>query len=471
MDKNLKALIIIGIIMGASLGFLVVFYLYISYSNYFSNELGWIWMSGSTTIDVNGIYGTNGVPSPANLPGGRYGAVSWMDSNDNLWLFGGEGYSESGEKDLLNDLWKFDGVTWTWMSGNKTTNINGVYGTKGVPSPLNYPGSREGAVSWTDSSNNLWLFGGDGYPESGGSGDLNDLWKFDGENWTWISGSKSLYEQGVYGTRGVPDAANHPGSRNYAVSWIDSDDNLWLFGGEGLPESGFGWYLNDLWKFDGVNWTWISGNKTTASCGIYGIKGIPNAENYPGSRSDAVSWIDSDDNLWLFSGIGYSTSSSKGSLNDLWKFNGANWTWVSGHKILDLNGVHGIKYVPDQANFPGSRYGAVSWIDSQDNLWLFGGFGYPEFGVSGELKDLWKFDGSTWTWLSGKRILNFYENYGVYGIKGVLSMGNIPGARRHAISWTDSDDNLWLFGGRGYAGSVREGILNDLWKYDTNLFN
>ena len=62
--------------------------------------------------------------------------------------------------DELNDLWKFDGTNWTWISGSNTINKSGIYETKGVPDPNNIPGSRAGAVSWIDSKNNLFLFGG-----------------------------------------------------------------------------------------------------------------------------------------------------------------------------------------------------------------------------------------------------------------------------------------------------------------------
>jgi hypothetical protein len=62
-------------------------------------------MSGSNTANASGIYGTLGVPAAANVPGGRKGAVSWIDSGKNLWLFGGGG-SALAQGDL-NDLWRF----------------------------------------------------------------------------------------------------------------------------------------------------------------------------------------------------------------------------------------------------------------------------------------------------------------------------------------------------------------------------
>lgn len=63
-----------------------------------------------------------------------------------------------------------------------------------------------------------------------------------------MSGDNTAYQQGVYGNKGVADAANSPGGRNAAVSWIDASGNLYVFGGNGYATFGSG-ALNDLWKF------------------------------------------------------------------------------------------------------------------------------------------------------------------------------------------------------------------------------
>ena len=70
----------------------------------------------------------------------------------------------------MNDLWKFDGYNWTWISGANITDQNGVYRTKGISSSDNVPGSRNGASSWVGSDNTLWLFGGLGYAATGVQG-------------------------------------------------------------------------------------------------------------------------------------------------------------------------------------------------------------------------------------------------------------------------------------------------------------
>ena len=56
----------------------------------------WTWISGSNSDNQNGIYGTKGIASSSNIPGARLGSISWIDSNNNLWLFGGEGYDING---------------------------------------------------------------------------------------------------------------------------------------------------------------------------------------------------------------------------------------------------------------------------------------------------------------------------------------------------------------------------------------
>jgi len=115
--------------------------------------------------------------------------VSWIDSKNNLYLFGGYANDEfrSSDRiyclsivftvvDYVNDLWKFDGSNWTWVAGSSSVSPKGTYGTKDVPDPDNVPGGRYGAVSWIDSENNLYLFGGFGYATSTTSGILISIY-------------------------------------------------------------------------------------------------------------------------------------------------------------------------------------------------------------------------------------------------------------------------------------------------------
>ena len=136
---------------------------------------------------------------------------------------------------------------WTWVSGSSTAPATqttpaggylptgypgqpGIFGTLGVPAAGNVPGAREEATGWTDSKGNLWLFGGFGYGADGCFGLLNDLWKFDPSTiqWTWVSGSSTCNEPGIFGTQGQPAAANAPGGKSGAAGWIESGGELCL---------------------------------------------------------------------------------------------------------------------------------------------------------------------------------------------------------------------------------------------------
>jgi hypothetical protein len=424
-------------------------------------------MNGSTSYEAVGVYGTEGVAASTNVPDGRGNAASWTDKSGNFWLFSGYAIGVGGTS-LPNDLWEYNPSTNEWtFAGGKTdacTQIGpttcayywpGVYGTKGVAGTNNLPGGRYGSVSWTDSSGNFWLFGGDGFDANGNIGEvgeLNDLWQFNPTTnaWTWVSGSSTINASGVYGTMGTPSTSNTPGARDGSVSWIDSSGNLWLFGGAGYDSTGTNGGLNDLWEFSPTakTWTWVGGSNTgwasgVYASGVYGTLGVAAPNNVPGARSGAVSWIDKNGNLWLLGGTSI-VSTGAVYLNDLWEYNPASgeWAWMNGSNTANATAVYGTPGVASSSTTPGAetqQTATPSWSDPSGDFWLFDG-------------NLWKFSPTTdqWTWVSesGTAI--------VYGTKGTATASNWPGERSGAASWTDSSGNFWLFG-----SSYR----NDLWRY------
>ena len=472
----------------------------------------WTWMGGSDTVPSNyyyqgqpGVYGTLGVPAPANTPGGRQFAGAWAGSGGNLWLFGGSGYDSAGNNGYLNDLWEYTPATrqWVWMSGGEFDDATGVYGTPGVPGGSNIPGGRGFPMTWTDLGGNLWLFGGSGYDSAGTLGALNDLWEFNPNTrqWAWIGGSSTVGgnsgQSGFYGTPGVPAASNRPGGRTQAVTWTGADGSLWLFGGRGFDAAGNQTELNDLWRYDisAGEWTWISGSSTTAGggygpAGVYGTQGAPAAGNVPGGRTGGVGWVDTAGDLWLFGGLGFDSTDKYAVLNDLWQFDTAahQWTWISGGNQAPgsvvggsiypgQQGIPGTLGVPAAQNTPGSRASAMGWTDSAGNLWLFGGLGWDAAQDYGYLNDLWAFNPSTreWVWMGGKAITpgDQYYSYGsggAYGAIGVPGFANFPGGREGAAGSTDSNGNLWLFGGYGLDANGTRGYLNDLWELSQPAF-
>jgi hypothetical protein len=368
----------------------------------------WTWVSGGNTANTPGNYGTKGIPASTNVPGPRLAAVGWTDSFGNLWLFGGYDPSPGhSTAQALNDLWEFNPSTklWTWVGGSNTANMAGNYGTLGVPNASNSPGGRYSAVSWTDTSGNLWLFGGVAVDSTTNLGSLllNDLWKFSPttNTWTWVSGSSVANAQSYYGTQGVPSTVNMPGAREGSATWTDTNGNLWLFGGLlNPPGPSTSDFLDDLWVFNPSNktWTWVSGSKSPGANGTYTGLGIPSVANTPGARFRPVSWTDRSGNLWLFGGEGeqITWSGTTGTvnsylLNDLWMFNPSNktWTWVSGSNTANAFGNYGTLGTPSASNVPGARDASSSWIDRNGDLWLFGGTGYALGAPLGTLNDLW----------------------------------------------------------------------------------
>jgi N-acetylneuraminic acid mutarotase len=113
----------------------------------------WAWISGTNTVNQAGSYGTQGTPDAANVPGGRYGSVSWMDGYGRLWLFGGYGYDSTGSLGYLNDLWQYDPINglWTWMSGADTVNQGGGYSQE-PPEASSLPGGGTRVAGWGNLS-------------------------------------------------------------------------------------------------------------------------------------------------------------------------------------------------------------------------------------------------------------------------------------------------------------------------------
>ena len=194
-------------------------------------------------------YGTQGTAAAANVPGARFGAVSWSDGSSNFCVFGGRGHGSNGTIGVLNDLWQYSPTTgrWTWMSSSMTAGAPGVYGTLGTAAAGNVPGARQDAVSWIDTAEIC------GYSAMARSTRAaiscsadNDLWRYSPGTglWTWMGGSTTPGAAGVYGTEGVAALGNVPPGRDVGLS-----------GSDGAVISGclVATFLrparNDLWKY------------------------------------------------------------------------------------------------------------------------------------------------------------------------------------------------------------------------------
>ncbi len=411
----------------------------------------WTWLKGSSTAGGTAVFGTQGQANIANTPGTSYEAIEWTDKNGILWLLNG------------TTFWKYDPGTnmWTWM---RTSNV--VWGVQGVPSVNNFPGGHGfTALTWVDKNNDLWLYAG----APGGWDD--NLWRYNitTQEWTWMKGvGQCTCTPRVYGVKGVSASSNDPGPRaEVSCSWVDPTGNqLWFFGGQactGTCNSGStNMGLSDVWRYDiGTNnWTWMSGPTTSGAAGVYGVKGVASGANTPGGRFVYASGGNQATGDFLVFG-GNSDYMNATELSDTWRYNYITdqWTWLAGPNTKNQVATFGTKCVPSVSNTPSSgREVRTRWSDDCGNLWVFstGAIGTRD-------NSLWRFSAknSTWTWVSGPGTLN--QN-GVYGVQGVSAPTNIPGTRNGGNAWRVGND-LFMFGGGGYASSGASTGLNDLWRY------
>lgn len=396
----------------------------------------WAWMGGENNYTPAG-YGIKGVADSANRPSIRTGAASWTDASGNFWMFGGNGFTERSYG-YLNDLWKYDlsKKWWTWVSGDSVSRQNAVYGTRGVASPYNKPGAFAYAVSWKDASGNFWMYS-------------NVLWKYNPSinQWAWINGDTAVLKA-VYGIKGIASAANKPGTIN-SVEWTDASGNFWLYG-------------NVLWKYNlsTDRWIWVHGD-TVKTTTVYGLKGVPNSINTPGTRENVTAWTDASGKFWLFGGYGtVSTAYNYGlinynddNLNDLWNYDPATnlWTWVHGDTVLNASGAVGTISIAAPGNRPGARLNAVSWTDASGNFWLFGGYKRYVYSQPSGLtfNDLWKYDRARNLWTC-YNTTSYNVAQDSFSVRGVESPNTKPGSRYGATGWIDTSGSLWMFGGQSY---------------------
>lgn len=135
----------------------------------------WAFMGGNEEIIQNttGVFGTAGVPAPANLPEARNWAQTWKDSYGNFWMYGGDDDRIKGGPTALYDVWVYSPTLQEWAlidMGSPVPN----YGTEYVAAPSNFPGERDSGAVLTDSSDNALIFGGRSLIDLG----LNDLWQY-----------------------------------------------------------------------------------------------------------------------------------------------------------------------------------------------------------------------------------------------------------------------------------------------------
>jgi hypothetical protein len=366
-------------------------------------------------------------------------------------------------------------LSWMYIGGGESWRRYGYFGTQGVRDARNWPSSRGGSAYWTDSTGNLWVFGGVFLTNSTWH-ELNDLWRYEPPSqtypsgvWTWMSGQSDQNpdQQNIINTAvGVFSVNNHPGGRDSAAFWITHNpDTLWMFGGS-TPSQ----YLQDLWayKISTDQWACMGGCNWSSGISNWGTKGVRNSSNWPFTRLGSAYWTDSTGNLWMFGG----QDATPDQIGDVWRYelpstsypNGV-WTWMGGTNQVNTDNSYGSLQVKNTSNLIGCRSRMMDWQDSTGNIWIFGGYGANGWTLYDN--DMWRYEitnnsapADMWTWMSGDQ--NPTNSSFPLGTQDGTPF-QVPG---------DSND-LWLYGGNqamSESGYANQFMINNVLKYNMNTY-
>jgi hypothetical protein len=223
-----------------------------------------------------------------NWPSQRWGnAIAFCPATGKTYLFGGQ----SPNYDLLNDLWEWDGSSWSQVPGDVR------------------PTRRAGpAMAYDPSRKSLIMFGGLTYPSAPYDETALDLC----DTWEWSSATRAWSQL-------FP--ASSPGCLGGAGMVTDAGRaKLLLFGGDGAS--------NAVWEWDGAKATWTNrtptpGTVTPVSRG--GSEGGP-----------LMAFDDGRQKMFLFEGDSTWQGTTSNSVFWEWDPLSAGWTLRDSGDFVDL---------------------------------------------------------------------------------------------------------------------------------------
>jgi hypothetical protein len=233
------------------------------------------------------------------------------------------------------------------------------------------------------------------------------------------------------------------GARSYSSVHFDSKGILWIFGGS----TDFMYsYLNAGWNYDlaADKYRWVVGSDQESSQlpQFLGTMGVESPDVFPGLIEAQASVIDSKDQIWIYAS------------HNLFRWNttSGNFAWIGGKMIADT----GTPGQPSADVWPGVNYNPCTVLDSQDNIWLVGGF------TEKSLNTVWQYNTTSgyWTFVYGSPETFVENNY----------TENVFGSRTQFACEIDENDLIWVYGGYTESGYLFWGI-GDLWTFDPKTWN
>lgn len=160
--------------------------------------------------------------------------------------------------------------------------------------------------------------------------------------------------------------------------------------------------------------------------------------------------------FYVFGGNGCPDTYCWSTFNDLWRFDftKSQWFWVGGWNKGDCYGSWGSKKVKSPQNMISARYGYSMSVDSTGNIWIYGGE-RNNGTIRYAFNDIWRWDGSVWTWMEGSDKEDQYADYS--------NTSAMIGSKTYAEMVISDKDVLYIFGGC----FIKKGLTyNDMWKYN-----
>ncbi|MBK9385876.1 MAG: hypothetical protein IPN34_13785 [Planctomycetes bacterium] len=348
----------------------------------------WEWDGGSWTSRTTG-----------NLPPGRFDAeLAYDPRSSTLHLYGGE-----INVTRLDEHWELQGSQWTQRTnppGRRAGHRMLYVPNEGVCAVGGFGdgGYRRDLVRWTGTR---WM----AWPATTGSvsaaalarlSATNELVLFGGFSSGSFYGGTWIFEAGADEWTLLSLASTPSARSKHAFAGHPTRNELVLFGGtDGTPK-------NDTWIFNGTTWSQVNVPTLPGRRQGHALAFHPPTQRYVSfsGRGSSGYWTDTlsfDGSTWTIANPTFAPSARTeyalaydATISEILLFGGAD---ASGARLDDTwswNGMRWIHRVSPQR--PPARSGAsLTWDERRSRLVLFGGS-----SASGELGDTWEWNGANW---------------------------------------------------------------------------
>ncbi len=209
-----------------------------------TTSLQWTFVSGNTTVLHFGHLFTKFGSNP--IYGGRSLLGCDIDENDRVWLFGGGGYFENGEKNDFSDMWSYDTRTHQWQLeyGSNANFWNGPTVVSDDFHPGNIPPAKEGMTVVDRKDGTILVAAGGGYVVNGSQDEnawsaQNDVWLFHKtlKQWKLIYGDPSKQNlPGNFSHYRTPGSAMPGRYYQGSANGLNVDGDVFFYGGANDPQ-------------------------------------------------------------------------------------------------------------------------------------------------------------------------------------------------------------------------------------------